>query len=88
MKHFAASRFWDCYNKLSPVIRSLADKNFELLKQNSRHPSIRLKKIGKYWSVRTGLHHRALGIDAPDKTGIIWFWIGSHSEYDRLIGKS
>ena len=88
MKHCATSRFWDCYNKLSPVTMSLADKNFELLKQNPRHPSLRLKKIGKYWSVRTGLHHRALGIDAPDKTGIIWFWIGSHSEYDRLVGKS
>jgi len=88
MKHFATSRFWDCYNKLSPVTKNLADKNFELLKQNPRHPSLKLKKIGKYWSVRIGLHYRALGLDAPDESGIIWFWVGSHSEYNRLIGKN
>ncbi|HUU20309.1 MAG TPA: hypothetical protein VMW72_24385 [Sedimentisphaerales bacterium] len=88
MKHFATSRFWDCYNKLSPVTQSLADKNFALLRQNPHHPSLKLKKIGKYWSVRTGLHYRALGIDTPDETGIIWFWIGSHSEYNRLIAKN
>jgi hypothetical protein len=88
MKHFATSRFWDCYNKLSPATKSLADKNFALLRQNPHHPSLKLKKIGKYWSVRTGLHYRALGIDTPDETGIIWFWIGSHSEYNRLIAKN
>jgi hypothetical protein len=88
MKHFATSRFWDCYNKLPPVTKSLADKNFELLKQNPHHPSLKLKKIGKYWSVRTGLHYRALGIDTPDETAILWFWIGSHSEYNRLIAKN
>ena len=87
MKHFATSRFWDYYNKLPSVTKGLADKNFELLKQDPHHPSLRLKKIGKYWSVRTGLRHRALGLDTPDKTAILWFWIGSHSEYDRLIGK-
>jgi len=87
MKHFATSRFWDCYNRLSSIVKNLADKNFERLKQNPHHPSLRLKKIGKYWSVRSGLHHRALGVDNSDKTGIIWFWIGSHSEYNRLVGK-
>ena len=87
MKYFTTSRFWDCYNKLSPTIKSLSDKNFELLKQNPRHPSLKLKKIDKYWSIRAGLHHRALGVDTPDQIGIIWFWIGTHSEYDHLIGK-
>jgi hypothetical protein len=33
---------------------------------------------------RLGLHHRAVGIAAPD--GIVWFWIGPHGEYDKLIG--
>ena len=35
------------------------------------------------WSVRVGLHYRALGVSAPD--GIVWFWLGSHTEYERLI---
>jgi len=40
--------------------------------------------IGKYRAVRVGLHYRAVGIEAEE--GVLWFWIGSHSEYDKLIG--
>jgi len=29
-------------------------KNFELLKKNPYHPSLHLKKVGRYWSVRVG----------------------------------
>ena len=62
----------------------LADSYYHLLKSNQRHPSLHLKQIGHYWSVRIGLHYRAVGVDAPTE-GILWFWIGSHSEYDHLI---
>ena len=40
--------------------------------------------IGLGGSVRVGLNHRALAVE--DEDGLIWFWIGRHSEYDRLIG--
>ncbi|MEM1393696.1 MAG: hypothetical protein AAGG00_10460 [Cyanobacteria bacterium P01_H01_bin.150] len=59
---------------------------YELLKQDSSHPSLHFKKIGKkYWSVRAGLDYRALGIE--NDNGILWFWIGSHAEYDKLLGR-
>ena len=35
------------------------------------------------WSVRIGLHYRAPAY--PDPDGYTWFWIGTHTEYDRLI---
>jgi hypothetical protein len=85
MNHFASPDFRICYNKLSPKIQSLADEKFELLKKNRHHPSLHLKKIRIYWSVRAGLNYRALGIDTPDRDGIIWFWIGNHSDYEKLI---
>ncbi len=44
-----------------------------------------LKKVNQYWSVRVGKSYRALGIEVEN--GILWFWIGPHGEYDRLIGK-
>lgn len=78
------ARIWHCYRELSAVIRELADKNFDLLKNNPRHPSLHLKKAGRFWSVRVGLHHRALAVE--DKDDLVWFWIGSHAEYDKLIG--
>jgi len=47
MRHFTTSEFWNYYNKLPPHIKSLADKNFKLLKQNPQHPSLNLKKNQK-----------------------------------------
>ena len=65
-------------------MQELADRNFELLKADPLHPSLHFKKIGKYRSVRVGLHYRALAIEASE--GLLWFWIGSHSDYDKLLG--
>lgn len=83
MKHFASSRFWSCYERLPERIRELADKNFELLKSNPQHPSLHFKKVGGYRSVRVGLMYRALAVEVND--GLLWFWIGTHAEYDELI---
>jgi len=83
MKHFASSHFWTAYEKLPPPIKASADKNFALLKADPRHPSLHLKKVGRFWSVRAGHGYRATGVDA--ETGIIWIWIGAHDEYERVI---
>jgi hypothetical protein len=84
LNHWASSRFWALYQALPKEVRELADKNFELLKVDPRHPSLHIKRIGLVWSVRVGGHYRALGHDVPD--GVQWFWIGSHADYDKLIG--
>jgi hypothetical protein len=83
LKHYASPRFWECYEQLSPNIRKLADRCFKLLKDDPYHPSLHYKKIGEYHSVRIGLHHRALAIEIPE--GLLWFWIGSHADYDKLL---
>lgn len=83
MKHFAAPSFWKCYGNLPSDIQELADKNFELLKSDPRHLSLHLRKVGRYWSVRVGVRYRALAVEVEE--GLIWFWIGTHAEYDRLI---
>lgn len=83
MKHFASPDFWTYHKKLPEYIRTLADKNFVLLKADFNRPSLHFKKIGRFWSVRVGLHYRALGMEAPE--GILWFWIGSHADYDKLV---
>ena len=84
MKHFASARFWALYNALPSEVRGVADKNYALLKSDSRHPSLHFKRIGKLWSVRVGEHYRALGTDVEG--GICWLWIGTHAEYDKLVG--
>ncbi len=83
MTHFASPSFWSCYEKLPVSMRHLADKNFELLKHDTDHPSLRFKKIGRFRSARVGIKYRALAVEIS--AGCLWIWIGSHSEYDKLI---
>jgi hypothetical protein len=85
LSHLAGRRFWRHFEGLPPEIQQLARENFELLKTNPQHPSLHFKRIGKLWSVRIGLSYRALGADSPK--GIVWFWIGPHAEYEKLIGR-
>ncbi|MEB3310022.1 MAG: hypothetical protein VKJ02_07285 [Snowella sp.] len=86
LNHFTTSDFWELYYQLPPKIQDLADKNYALLKENPRHPSLHFKKICGLWSVRVGKQFRALGFEEPE--GIVWFWIGSHQEYDEILKKS
>lgn len=44
MRHFASPSFWELYEELPATIQELADKNFELLKADPKHPSLHMKK--------------------------------------------
>jgi len=85
LKHYAAPSFWEKYKQLPVNVRKLADQSYEILKSNPHHPSLKLKKIGRYLSVRVGLHYRALAVEITE--GALWFWIGTHDEYQRIIKK-
>lgn len=84
MIHRAAPDFWVCYRALPLPVQSQADRAFALLKTDPRHASLHFKKVGKFWSARVGIHYRAVGMDSSD--GVLWFWIGSHADYDKLVG--
>ena len=85
MKHRTNPRFWLCYQGLPKEIRDLADRNYSLLKANPSHTSLHFKKLASLWSVRVGLHYRALATEVAED--LVWFWIGSHSEYDKIVGR-
>ncbi len=69
----------------SESIQQLADKNYELLKDDPDHLSLHFKKVGPFRSVSVGIAFRALGIE--EGGSVIWFWIGNHDEYERLLGR-
>lgn len=81
--HRATSCFWALFDRLPEAVQSVGRKNFNLLKNDSSHPSLHFKKVGKPWSARAGLNHRALAIE--DGEDFICLWIGTHDEYRRLI---
>jgi hypothetical protein len=83
MTHRATSKFWQCYHDLPEAVQQLADKNFAPLQADASHRSLRFKKTGRFWSARVGSDYRALAVGRDD--GFIWFWIGKHSEYERIL---
>ena len=66
MNHRATPRFWACYRRLPTEIQQLADRCYEMLREDSRHPSLHFKRVGPFWTVRVGLHYRAVAIEEGD----------------------
>ena len=85
MKHLATPQFWELYQNLPSQIQDLADKNYALLKQDPTHPSLHLKKVKNFWSVRIGIRYRALAFQVEE--GLIWFCIGTHADYDKMVNR-
>jgi len=81
--HRTTARFWTCLARLPEPVQRVARQNFDLLKENPAHPSLRFKKVGKLWSARVGINYRTLAVE--DGADFIWVWIGPHDEYQRLI---
>jgi hypothetical protein len=80
----ATADFWRRHDALPKAVRAVAKKNFRLFGQDPQHPSLEFKQLYPgLFSVRVGIHYRALA--RPISNGFSWFWIGSHSEYDRVI---
>lgn len=78
--------FRTCFRQLPDRVKRLARKNYTLWKENPSHPGLEFKLVGKrlpVYSVRVGIGWRALGV--KEGHTLIWFWIGSHPEYERLL---
>jgi hypothetical protein len=78
--------FISCFRELPARIQRLARKNYRLWKENPFHPGVQFKLVGKrmlVYSVHLGISWRALGLKIED--AIVWFWIGSHAEYELLL---
>jgi hypothetical protein len=86
MKSLTTVQFWNLYDALPEEVQHRADKAYELWQINPQAHSLYFKRVGKeqqVYSVRIGKGYRATGILQKDV--IIWFWIGHHDIYDRLL---
>lgn len=85
-------RFWKHFEALPREVQRQAVRAYALWRTSPAHPSLQFKCVSeKYrvFSVRIGVHWRALGYREAgnDEDILIWFWIGSHADYDRLISQ-
>lgn len=88
MKSVKTEKFKKAFDKLPIAIQGKAWLTYNIWKSNHYHPKLHFKRIhsGKpIYSVRIGLSYRALGVIQED--AIIWFWIGSHEDYNNLISQ-
>jgi mRNA-degrading endonuclease RelE of RelBE toxin-antitoxin system len=79
-------KFWKAYKQLPEEVRKQARSAYRLFVQDPFHESLHFKRVSQtraLWSVRIGRGYRALGIREDDV--ILWLWIGSHAEYDKLL---
>ncbi|MGB0561447.1 MAG: hypothetical protein ACPGVO_06550 [Spirulinaceae cyanobacterium] len=89
MKSELTAGFTARFAKLPERVKQTARKNYQLWRENPQHPSLeckRLKTKTAAYSVRVGMGWRAVGVKKGTDT-MVWFWIGSHSEYDQLLKK-
>ena len=67
-------------------VRQQAREAYRLIQRNPAHPGLLFKKVRgdpPIYSARVGISYRAVG--AIDGNTVIWFWVGSHADYDRLL---
>lgn len=88
MKSRTTAAFRRAFAALPEEARTQARRAYTQFRFNPQHPGLRFKLVHAtrpIYSVRVGIHYRALGIVAGDD--IVWFWIGSHDDYEALIAR-
>ena len=86
MRSRTTRQFWRLFSRLPSDAQGDAKRSYRLFQRNPAHPGLQFKKLegeDNIYSVRIGLEHRALAVMNKDR--IVWYWIGSHDEYDRLV---
>ncbi len=78
--------FRELFAALPATVQQQAREAYRLFRENAAHPGLRFKKVHPdppVYSARVGISYRAVGI--LDGDTLVWFWIGSHANYDRLL---
>jgi hypothetical protein len=81
-------RFREALKELPKEVQEQAREAYRLWEQNPQHPSLHFKRIHAtkpVYSVRVALAWRAVGVRSGD--AMVWFWIGSHADYETLISR-
>ncbi len=88
MNSRTTKRFRQMLVKLPSNIQQQAKEAYKLFIENTHHPSLRFKKVhntASIYSVRININYRAVGV--VENSVIVWFWIGPHTEYEKLLGE-
>ncbi len=79
-------RFRDAYGRLPEHVQRRAREAYRRFKDNPHYPSLHFKQVHAtlpIYAARVGLGYRALGV--IEGGTVVWFWIGTHADYDQLL---
>ena len=85
MKSGVNKNFWKMFDRLPQKVRDVAKETYRLFEENPYHEKLEFKSLIRnrnIWTVRVGIRYRAVG-RMVKKGEIVWFWIGSHEEYNK-----
>ncbi|MEM6752294.1 MAG: hypothetical protein AAF630_04825 [Cyanobacteria bacterium P01_C01_bin.38] len=82
------SQFRQAFGNLPENVREQTRQAYRQFKQDPNHPSLRFKKVHPelpIYSARVSRSYRAVGQLEGDT--VIWFWVGSHTGYEKLLSQ-
>lgn len=88
MHSHRTEKFKKAFDALPESVKEKAREAYKNWRANPHLPSLAFKQIAgihNTYSIRIGRGYRALGVKAENK--MIWFWIGSHEEYNNIINQ-
>jgi hypothetical protein len=71
-------------SRVAGVNSSVGGQEFRVTPREPTASFVALQKVGRFWSAGIGMHYRALAVESGED--LVWFWIGTHAQYDRLTG--
>lgn len=86
MTSHATRDFRRLFRGLPGEVQAAAHKTYRLWRVNPQHPGLQFKCVHPklpIWSARVSLGWRVVGVKRGD--AMVWFWIGSHNDYDKLL---
>jgi hypothetical protein len=78
--------FRELFAALPAHVQRQARAAYRLFRDNPAHPGLCFKQVHSdppIYSARVGIGYRA--VCCLDGDTAVWFWIGSHADYDKLL---
>jgi hypothetical protein len=81
-------KFRKAFDALPESVKDKAREAYNTWRTNPNFPSLAFKQVSgvkDIYSIRIGLNYRALAV--KDDSTFIWFWIGSHEDYNKIVNQ-
>jgi hypothetical protein len=87
VKSRTTAQFRKAFAGLPEQVQEQAREAYRQFKQDPSHPSLRFKKVHPRNTNLFCSNQQKLSGSWTARDTVIWFWVGSHTEYDKLLSQ-